>query len=48
MLTGVLLVKWVVLGTLVFAEEHEHRQLGVHEHGVGQLNVALEAVGKPD
>jgi hypothetical protein len=42
MLTGVFLVKWVVLSTLVFAEEHEHRQLGVHEHGVGQLNVALE------
>jgi hypothetical protein len=24
------------------AEEHEHRQLGSHEHGVGQLNIALE------
>lgn len=39
---GVLLIKWVVLSTLAFAEEHEHRQLGTHEHGVGQLNVALE------
>jgi hypothetical protein len=27
---------------LASAEEHEHRQLGTHEHGVGQLNVALE------
>lgn len=41
-ITGVFLVKLIVLSALAFAEEHEHRQLGVHEHGVGQLNVALE------
>jgi hypothetical protein len=38
----VFLINWVVLSTLAFADEHEHRQLGAHEHGVGQLNVALE------
>lgn len=38
----VFLVKLIVLSTLAFADKHEHRQLGTHEHGVGQLNVALE------
>lgn len=30
------------VGILASAQEHQHRQLGTHEHGVGQLNVALE------